>query len=330
MQRRRFMAAATGLLGLASIGWPGAPVPGEIDQGAPLSSGRHLYRGADLAFGTTVTIQVVHDNEAAAQAAIREAFAEAHVIDRLMTVHRNDSQVQILNRRGRLDMPHPHLLAVLREAYRMSALTDGAFDITVQPLWHASHGLCDRAVARELVGWHDVFADERAVRLQRTGMAITLNGIAQGYATDTALAMLRAHGIADALINIGEFFGSGRHSSERSWQVGIADPRTSEQMLHAVRLDGRSLATSGDYATAFRSDFSLHHIVDPATGESPVELASVSVAAPTAMLADGLSTALMVMGTERGMELVRKMPGVDALFVGKDGVQRASGGFPWI
>lgn len=324
------MAAATGLLSLSSFCWASEPVPGTMERGESLASGRRLYRGADLAFGTTVTIQLVHDNESAARAAIGAAFAQAHAVDRMMTVHREDSQVQILNRHGRLDAPDPRLLVVLREALRLSALTRGAFDITVQPLWQASLGRTDRASARALVGWRDVLAGEQAVYLRRPGMSITLNGIAQGYATDLAMATLRAHGMRDALVDIGEFGGSGKRSPARPWQVGIADPRAGGRVLHAVRLEGRSLATSGDYEAAFSGDFSRHHIVDPATGESPAELACVSVAAPTAMLADGLATALMVMGSERGMELVRRLQGVDALFVGKNGAQRWSGGFPFV
>ncbi|WP_225984627.1 FAD:protein FMN transferase [Noviherbaspirillum aerium] len=333
MQRRKFMAAATGLLGLSVFRWPHAPVPGRLEQGAAAADGRRLYRGADLAFGTTVAIQLLHHDESAARTALGEAFAHAHAIDRLMSVYREDSQVQILNRGGRLDAPHPHLLAVVEEALRLSALTGGAFDITVQPLWnvsHASQAPGERAASQALVGWRDVLAGGRAVSLRRPGMAITLNGIAQGYATDVAMTVLREHGVTDALVDIGEFSAGGRRSAERSWQVGIADPRDTTRNLHAVRLDGRALATSGDYATAFNRDFSRHHIVDPATGESPTELASASVAAPTAMLADGLSTALMVMGSERGMELVARLEGVDALFVGKDGGARWSAGFPLV
>lgn len=329
MQRRTFMAAATGLLGLSAFCWPGAPVPGTVERGEAIASGRRLYRGADLAFGTTVTIQLVHDDEDRARAAIRDAFAQAHAIDRLMTVHREDSQVQFLNRHGRLDSPHPHLLAVLREALRLSVLTRGAFDITVQPLWQATLGGIDRAAAHKLVGWRDVLAGEQEVRLRRAGMAITLNGIAQGYATDMALAALQGHGISDALVDIGEFRGSGERASARPWQVGIADPRSS-RLLHAVRLDGRSLAISGDYETAFSGDLSRHHIVDPVSGDSPLELACVGVAAPAAMLADGLSTALMVMGSERGMALASVWRGVDALFVRKDGSEVWTKGFPLV
>ena len=99
-------------------------------------------------------------------------------------------------------------------------------------------------------------------------------------------------------------------------------------MAQLLSADGRSLATSGDYGTAFSADFSRHHIVDPATGSSPQELASVSVLAPTGMQADALSTAFMVMGAERSLQVARAMPEVDVLCISKDGSVRPSAGFP--
>lgn len=331
MHRRKFMSAGAGLLAYAAgAGWFGMPQSSNIVDSDIQKIGQRLYRSADLAFGTTVTIQLVHDDERGAHAAIRDAFEQARAVDRLLSVYRDDSQVGKLNRTGRLDAPDPHLMMVIREAQRLSQLTQGAFDITVQPMWLASAGKMDREVARALVGWRDMLISEREVHLARHGMAITLNGIAQGYATDLAMAAIRSHGIAHALVDIGEFRASGGPSTERAWHVGIADPRALQHVLRRVALEQRSLATSGDYETTFSHDFSRHHIVDPATGNSPTELASVTVAAPTALLADGLSTALMVMGMSKGLELVSRLPGVDALFIDKQGRQRWSATFPFI
>lgn len=319
MDRRKFMSAGAGLLAAAAA--VGLPLRTE--------AGRRLYRGADLAFGATVTIQLLHDDESAARSAINDAFTQAHAIDRLLSLYREDSQVARLNRDGRIDRPDPHLLKVLREAQALSRLTQGAFDVTVQPLWHASAGTMDRSAAHALVGWRNLLVDEHEVLLRRPGMAITLNGIAQGYATDLALAAVRSHGIDDVLVDIGEFRGEGRPGGTRPWHVGIANPRAVGSILDTVRLEQRALATSGDYGTSFSNDFSRHHIVDPATGESPAEMASVTVAAPTAMLADGLSTALMVQGVNKGLDMVSGLPDVDALFVDKQGRRRWSAGFPF-
>jgi thiamine biosynthesis lipoprotein len=159
-------------------------------------------------------------------------------------------------------------------------------------------------------------------------MAVTLNGIAQGYAADAAMRVLRAHGIEHALVDAGEFSARGTNAKRNAWSIGIQHPREREAFAALARLENRCLATSGDYETAFSEDFSQHHIVNPHTGRSPEELASVSVLAPDAMTADALSTALFVLGAERGQELLREFPATDALIITKNGRHIATRGFP--
>lgn len=323
MHRRTFLSAGLGAAFLSSAAAPS-------QRGDHSDAQRRLYRSADLVFGTTASITVSHQDEQVARRAMAAAFDAAREIDRLLSIHRVGSQVHTLNEQGFLLQPAPHLLAVLSTARFLSALTAGAFDVTVQPLWRARGNDVRREIARQRVDWRALLFDPARVQLQRPGMAVTLNGIAQGYGADRALAALRRHGVTDALVDLGEFSGIGRPAPERRWNVGIQHPRQSHALLGTAVLERRSLATSGDYEAAFSADFSRHHIVDPKSGQSPLELASVSVAAPSAMLADGLSTALLVMGAERGMRLVRSMAQVDALFICKDGTQWHSDGFPWL
>ena len=292
-----------------------------------------LHSGAALAFGTTVSIAVRHADPEAAQQAIAAALGEARRVDALMSLHQPLSQVFRLNRDKVLHGPDPHLRAVLEYARTLSRLTQGAFDITVQPLWRAfdaAHGVppeAERLRAQRLVGWMQVQAGPERVVLARPGMAITLNGLAQGYATDLALAALRRHGIRHALVDTGEFGAAGRGDG-RPWQIGILDPRHEDALAARLVLDGRCVATSGDYACAFTPDLRHHHIFDPARGDSPAELASVTVLAPTGLEADGLSTAFMVMGARRAHALAAHLPGVDLLTIGKDGARWKSSGFP--
>ena len=324
MHRRKFMSAGMGSLALAS----GIVPAFAIERGSSPHARLSLYRGADLVFGTTVAIQVLHDSEPEARRAIREAFEQARKIDRLMSIYREGSQVHALNSTGRIANPDPHLLAVVREAQSLSALTDGAFDITVQPLWLAASTGRNPDAARSRVGWRGLHAGSGELKFLRPGMAITLNGIAQGYATDLALNALRVRGIRNALVDIGELAAAGHRPESGAWQAGIANPRHAAEALHVVPLDHRCLACSGDYENVFSEDFSRHHIFDPATGRSPAGLSAVAVAAPTAMLADGLSTALMVMGQAKGMQLVYRLKGVDALFIDKAGRSVWTAGFP--
>ncbi len=286
------------------------------------------FPAAGFAFGTTISLRVLHDDEAVARTALAEAIAAVQAVDRLMSLHRADSQLSLLNRDGELQHPDPRFVKVLRHAQALSAATDGAFDVTVQPLWLAATGQADTDAALRRVDWRRLHVSDSAVRLSAPGMAVTLNGIAQGFGADVALAALRAHGIAHALLDTGEFATLGARDDGQPWTLGIRDPRDPAALAHALQADGRCLATSGDYGTPFRPDFSRHHIVDPKTGRSPQELASVSVLAPTGMQADALSTACMVLGAGASLQLAARLPGVDLLAIAKDGTLHRSPGFP--
>jgi len=159
-------------------------------------------------------------------------------------------------------------------------------------------------------------------------MAVTLNGIAQGYAADRALAALRAHGVEHALVDTGEIGTLGRKSGREPWTVGIQHPRRLDAYVQLAKLDGGFLATSGDYETTFTPDYVHHHIFDPKTGRSPETLCSVTVLARTGTEADGLATALFVLGVERGFKLLRRFAGAEAMAVRKDGAVLATRGFP--
>lgn len=329
MRRRTLLSASFGIGALMTMTLPRL-------RAAALPA---LHTGSDLAFGTTVTISVMHEDASTAQAAIAAAMREVRNVDALMSLHRADSQVFQLNLHGTLDAPDPHLLRVLQFSQWLSELTAGAFDITVQPLWELYSAASARgglppaqavATTRKLAGWRHVSVNRQRLRLDRPGMAVTLNGVAQGYAVDLAFAALQSRGIRHALLDTGEFgtIGSKDRTGHQPWLVGIGDPRHADLIASTVRMDGRRIATSGDYATFFTPDFKHHHIFDPASGDSPPALASVTVAAPTGLMADGLSTAFMVMGVERALAMAARLPQVDALLIGKDGAQYQTAGFP--
>lgn len=335
------MAASVGLGTAAlAVGWKiidSYASPGTVLRGSPGVAGQRLYRGFDLAFGTSVSVQLLHADEKQANLAIEDAFAEAKKIDSLMSIYRQGSQVFTLNATGRVDRPDPYLAAILHAARELSVLTDGAFDVTVQPLWstyeqaQSEGGLPGEAGvdrARALVDWRQLVFDDKRVQLLQPGMAITLNGIAQGYATDMALGAVRKRGIEHALLDIGEYGALGSRDITRPWMLAIQDPRTNAPIPQPFRMDGRCVATSGDYETSFSADFSQHHIFDPRTGKSPPELASVTVVAPNALMADGLSTAFMVMGRVKALELVSGLDNVDVMLIDKSGTRWQSPGFP--
>lgn len=328
MNRRNLILASLGVCALAATFRFGAGTTAQ-DLKPHRLSGRAL--------GTTVSLLALHRDDEQAQIALAEALAEIQAVDALMSLYRDDSQLVALNRTAALSRPDARVLEVLRYAQDLSALTKGAFDVTVQPLWMAFAQARERGglptaqalrEARTLVDWRRLTVSPDAVRLGQPGMAVTLNGVAQGYAADRALAALRRHGIGHALIDAGEFDTLGHKQHGKPWVLGVRHPRDGGALAARLAMDGRALATSGDYEVTFAPDFSQHHIFDPATGGSPTALASASVLAPSAMAADGLSTAFMVLGAERSLALAARLPGVDALLIGKDGQRWRTPGLP--
>jgi thiamine biosynthesis lipoprotein len=316
MNRRRFLAVLGGAGGLAALGATAL---------APRGLARTERRSRAL--GAQVSISALHEDRRVADAAIADAFAELERVEAVMSLYRPESQLSRLNREGALPDPHPYLVEVLHSARALSERTDGAFDVTVQPLWALAGDPEAAARALPLVDWRGVSIAPGRVSL-RPGQAVTLNGIAQGYAADRVRAALLARGIRHALVDTGELGASGRKEDGAPWTVGIQHPRRPDAYVALAALEDRFLSTSGDYATAFSADFRRHHIVDPRTGSSPAEFSSVSVLARTGMEADALSTAVFVLGLERALELIRSTPGAEALLVLKDGTMRQTPGFP--
>lgn len=339
--RRRFLGTMIGsgaALGMGATAWH-AIAPRDSDtvrNNSPEAGWPRVTRTA-RAFGTEVSITTLHAQQETAEQAVAAAFAELESVEEVMSLYRPHSQVCRLNREGALDNPHPYLVEVLMHALALSEKSDGAFDVTVQPLWElfAAAKKAERlptdseiVAVRSTVDWRRLDVSNQRIRLNGGDMAITLNGIAQGFAADRAEAALLRHGIEDALVNTGEIGTLGTKADAEPWTVGIQHPRQADAFLSLAKLSGRSLATSGDYATSFSPDHRHHHIFNPRTGRSPEEFSSVSIVAATGLEADALSTAVFVLGLERGLELIHRTPAADALFVLKDGRTQHTAGFP--
>lgn len=228
---------------------------------------------------------------------------------------------------------------VTRQALRLAALTGGAFDPTIGPavdLWGFGAGGDDPRVptpgwlqeVRAGIGYERVQATATPPRLMKRAANVRLDlcGIAKGFAVDKIAEYLERLGIGHYLVEIGgELRGRGWNPRGGAWRVGIErPPGGARQMIRpgsarrVVRLDGRGLATSGDYRIFFEEKGRRYsHILDPRTGR-PVDhgLASVSVIAPTTMEADGLSTALMVLGPDDGLKFAERQ-GIAAFFIAK-------------
>ena len=296
MNRRRFLALSAGAGGLAALA---GILPRELKK----------VERTSWALGSKVSLTAFHEDAATARRAADASFEALDRIEDVLSLYRPGSQIRRLNDDGFLDRPHADLVTVLRAALDWSRRTDGAFDPTVQPLW-TSNDL-------RLVDWRKVEVDERRIRLG-PGQAITLNGIAQGFAADRVRDVLRAHGVRHALADTGEIGGFGR-----PFKVGIQHPRVKEAYLALAALEDRVMSTSGDYETP-------GHIKDPATGRTPDSLESVTVLAPAGLEADVLSTAIFVLGAEKGFALAATRKDVDVLLSLKDGTVLRTPNFPVI
>lgn len=266
--RRRFLT-----LSACALAWP-----------ATAASPAQVWRGT--AMGAAITLRL----EGAAPVQARAFFAEAARVLRQteasFSLH-GKSELTRLNRTGLLRHPGAGMLDLLDISDRLHRATGGAFDPSVQPLWLARARGQDESAARALADWGQVSWDRARVRLRRPGMALTFNGIAQGWAADRLADIAAAHDLADVLIDSGEQRALGL----RGWQAGIAAPDGA--ILRRMVLRDRALATSSGMGTRIGPQGDRPHILDPKGDRLPH--ATVAVSAPHAVLADGLSTAFCVM-----------------------------------
>ncbi len=322
MNRRRFIAISAAALGLsvgAGIG------------GANAGSGA-LHRWSGTALGARASILLHHPDGARAEALLDECVREIARLEAVFSIYRADSALSRLNREGRLDAAPLDLIHLLGESRRFSRLSGGAFDVSVQPLFalHARYrdagerpGMAEIDAARALVDYRQVEISATRIALARPGMALTLNGIAQGYITDRVAELLRARAMDQVLVNLGEVRGLGRHPSGRAWQVGLENPPGNNSPLRRINLkeDSPAMATSATHGFWFGAAHGRHHLLDPASGASAMRHASVSVCARDAMTADALSTALAILPRDRAADCLRAAAPATAYFTAWDGAQ---------
>jgi len=292
-----------------------------------------LYTLAEtrVLMNTLIHLTLVTRDPEQGRAALQATFDEMARLVRVFDHRDPESPLAALNRAGRLDPAPQELVQVMGKAQRCTVLSGGAFDVTVKPVLDALRdGRAPTGHERGLVG-RAVEIDGRCIELGSGGTAVTLDGIAKGYVVDRGVAALQAHGFDRVLVEAGGDLAARRVQADgHPWHVAVAHPRPEQISGYLARfsLGEGAVATSGDYVRFFEPDRSAHHIVDPRTGTSPQELAAATVIAPSAALADGLSTALMVMGAADGLALANRLEGVEALVVTKALQVRRTAGFP--
>ncbi len=296
--------------------------------------GSRLVTRSHQTMGSELRVTIWTADEEAVTGAFGAIFAEFDRLDALLSVWKPGSEVLRLNTAaGQAPVAiSRETLEILQTAQRVSAWTDGKFDITfgaLSDVWKFDHDQDNRvpnaaeiASRLPLVDYRSVMVDASAgtAFIQHTGMRIHLGGIGKGYAVDRAAAMLRGFGIRDFMVQFGgDLYVSGQ-PGESPWRLGINDPRGAPNDSFAtLELRDATFSTSGDYERFFIADgVRHHHLLDPDTGQPARGSRSVTIVAANAMLADALSTGVFIMGAHKGMELIERLPDVEAVIVSAD------------
>lgn len=297
------------------------------------------------AMGTRVAVSVIGRSRDRLEAAVGECFEEMDRLIAIFTRYERASALSVLNDAGRLDRPPPELTSLLGRAARLHRRTRGAFDISVAPLVDlfqrpprvagstpsgppAIPTPAEIAEALALVGADRIQATDREVRLERSGMRLTLDGIAKGAIVDAMAAVLDRHRVRRYLVDGGgDIRTRGRAGGRRPWTVAVRNPAGSADPLDVVRPGDGAIATSGGYERHHAGDPRFHHLVDGASGTSPHLTTSVTVRAPTATDADALATAVFVLGLEPGLQLIDSLAGCACLIQDRDGRRLTSRGW---
>jgi len=297
----------------------------------------YVFDGATMGTYYSVKVVSVSSLEDAQVAEIDAGIAsELELINSLMSSYEHHSELSRFNR-SPIGLPvtlSAPTFDVLTESLALFKSTGGAFDISVSPLvelWgfgvsnapETTPSKTAIAVAQANVGLERLaLTAPDSIAVKRGNLELNVSAIAKGYAVDQVASYLGSKSLIGYLVEVGgEVRAAGTKASGEVWRIGIEIPARQSRAAHVtLALSDRAIATSGDYRNFLDLDGRRYsHTIDPRTGY-PVEhhLASVSVVAERCSTADGLATALMVMGEEEGYEYAQSNS-IDALFIVRDG-----------
>ena len=281
--------------------------------------------------GTRIYVEVWAVDAAKGDEAIAAVMADMTRIDELMSHYKPESQLSQINARAAQEpvKVDKELFDLIKRSLYFSRITDGAFDITYASVGHLynypEHVRPTEAqiqAALPAVDYRNLLLDEvhHTVRFEHQGMRIDLGGIGKGYAVDHGIAILQAHGIQHAVVTAG---GDSRIIGDhmgRPWVVAIRNPDDKNKVVTKIPLSDSAMSTSGDYERYFdENGVRYHHIIDPHTGHSASKVRSATILGPTATETDGMSKTAFVLGPEKALEIINRMPQYDAVFVCPDG-----------
>lgn len=301
----------------------------------------HIVQSTRFAMGTIIEITVLDTSELKANEAIGEAFNEILRIASLFYEGNPRSPLYTFNNRKNNETSMPvEILELIQRSLNISEKTNGAFDITVGVLLSLYRFSGDSLVPPDsssvkdllpYVGYKNLTTNFEKSTLTTiySKARITTGGIAKGYAVDRAIDILLARGVAGALVNAGGDLRVIPRKDGKLWRVGIQNPRKENDIIDVIEISNGAVTTSGDYQKYyFYKNRRIHHLLNPKTGFPADSCQSVTVIAPITELADALATGLFVAGVTAGLDIIKKYPNCEALWVRADGKTFMSRGFP--
>ncbi len=340
---------------LLEMGFERVEAPPATTESVRVDAATHKVSQIRPAMGSFVAITTLHASQGLAEEAIGVAFAEMDRLIGLLNRFEAASAVSHLNDTGSIDGAPPEMVELIARGLGYHGISGGAFDITVKPLVDlfrdaSTYEVISQPSARQVeemlavVGPQHIDLRGRDIRFKRTGVGITLDGIAKGYIVDRIAATLRSRGATRFLINAGgDIRTCGTRGDDRPWTIAVRDPDdpapswesaawttghdAGGRFPDAIELVDGAVATSGSYELYFDRERLSHHIVHGGSGRSPNHALSVTVTAPNTMEADSLATAVFVLGPRRGTRLIDARPGCDCLIIDRDGERFCSRGW---
>ncbi len=302
------------------------------------AGGRHIARRSRSIMGTTLNLIVIGPDRDQAETAVDKTIKRMLQLEDIFTRFRPTSRLSQLNQTGSLKNAHPDFLELLSLSQNISRKSNGAFDVTVLPLLklHQQAHVHNKTPDLQQVSHILKLVDYRKIKIQGNdisftspGMEITFDGIGKGHIVDKGVAVLRDFGFANVFVEAGgDLMAAGSKTGGKPWRIGLKNPRPdSIKPMTVIKATNRAVASSGDYMQFYSQDLRNHHILNPHTGFSPLELAACTIIAPTVALADGLATAAMVLGAENTKKFLKLFPGCEGYFVGKNLQQTNTEGF---
>ncbi len=308
---------------------------------APQSQASFVHK-KKYVMGTVFEIAAYGESRAQLSSAVDLALQEVVRLDDVMSDYKPESALSRLNHssHSRPQRVPPDLYRVIGEALQYSRLSGGKFDVTVGPLvnlWKAAirggqpPSSADEEKVRACVGYRKVeLLPPDRVQFHSPCTRIDLGGIGKGYALDRAAAVLRAHGISRALLDAGgsTLLALGTPPGQAGWPVHLKDP--SNRVNPVVMLSNNSVSTSEQTPPSLLSPETAGHIIDPDSGAPERTPFAVSAVARTGTASDALSTTLLVVGPDKGKELVKAVAGVAAVWISADGKSELASSGPQI